>query len=63
MKRLMIMAALIAVLVASSCNVTRVVTTESMCIEHGDTAAVITTRTIEVYDATKKSGADNSINL
>ena len=38
----------------SSCNVTRTVTTKSEYWQRGDTSAVIQTRTIESYDASKK---------
>ena len=38
----------------SSCNVTRTITTESRYIQRGDTSVVITTKTIETYDATKQ---------
>ena len=37
----------------SSCNVTRVVTNESKYPTRGDTAVMITTRTVETYDARK----------
>lgn len=39
-----------------SCNVTRVVTNESSYLQRGDTNVVIHTKTIETYDASKKSG-------
>lgn len=55
----LVLAFLISLAVAS-CNVTRVMTHESMYVEHGDTAAIITTRTIETYDATKKGAANNN---
>lgn len=38
----------------TSCNVTRVVTTESQYYQKGDTTCTITTKTTETYDATKK---------
>ena len=38
----------------TSCNVTRTVTTKSEYWQKGDTSAVIQTRTVESYDATKK---------
>lgn len=41
-------------LVATGCNVTRTVTTESQYYQRGDTSVVIQTKTIETYDATKK---------
>ena len=43
-----------AVLLLSSCNVTRTVTTQSQYWQRGDTSVVIQTKTIESYDATKK---------
>lgn len=45
----------VAVLLLSSCNVTRVVETKSEYFTRGDTSVVIQTRTIESYDATKKA--------
>ena len=41
-------------LLLSSCNVTRVVTNESQYVQKGDTSVVITTKTVETYDASKK---------
>ena len=38
----------------TSCNVTRVVTTQSSYFQRGDTTVTIQTKTIETYDATKK---------
>ena len=38
----------------TSCNVTRVVTTESSYFTRGDTTITITTKTVETYDASKK---------
>jgi len=38
----------------SSCNVTRTVTTKSEYWQRGDTSAIIQSRTIESYDASKK---------
>lgn len=40
-------------LCATSCNVTRRMTTESSYIQRGDTNVVIITKTIESYDARK----------
>lgn len=40
-------------LCCNGCNVTRVVTNESKYTTRGDTAVVITTKTIETYDARK----------
>lgn len=39
----------------SSCNVTRVVTTQSSCWMKGDTSVTIQTKTTEMYDATKRN--------
>lgn len=44
---------LLVVLVVS-CNVTRTITNESQYYQKGDTSVVITTKTIETYDASKK---------
>lgn len=38
----------------SSCTVVRTVTTESKCINRGDTVVQITTRTVENYTAEKQ---------
>ena len=37
----------------SSCTVMRTVSTESSCIQRGDTTTTITTRTVESYNAKK----------
>lgn len=47
--------ALVAFAALSSCNVTRTITTTSSVYQKGDTCVQITTKTTEVYDATKKS--------
>ena len=39
---------------ATSCNVTRTITTQSQYFQHGDTTCTIVTKTIETYDASKK---------
>lgn len=39
----------------TSCNVTRVITNESQYLQRGDTSVVIQTKTVETYDAQKKS--------
>ena len=39
---------------ATSCNVTRTITTQSQYFQHGDTTCTIVTKTIEQYDASKK---------
>lgn len=46
--------ALAAGLGLTSCNVTRVVSTQSEYFQKGDTSVSILTKTIETYDATKK---------
>ena len=46
--------ALAAGLGLTSCNVTRVVSTQSEYYQKGDTSVKIVTKTIETYDATKK---------
>ena len=38
----------------TSCNVTRTITNESKYLQRGDTSVVITTKTVETYDASKK---------
>lgn len=38
-----------------SCNVTRTITNESQYVQRGDTNILIKTKTIETYDASKKS--------
>lgn len=55
MKKFLILAAGIACLFLQSCNVTRVVTTEAKSLQRGDTTIHITTRTVESYDASKKT--------
>ena len=37
-----------------SCNVTRTITSSSKFCQRGDTSIIISTKTIETYDATKK---------
>ena len=44
----------VVVLCATSCNVTRTITTQSQYFQHGDTTCTIVTKTIEQYDASKK---------
>lgn len=48
-------AALAAIFGLNSCNITRTITTSSQYLKKGDTTSVIQTKTIESYDATKKS--------
>ena len=40
----------------TSCNVTRVVTTQAEYFQKGDTTCTIVTKTVESYDASKKVG-------
>lgn len=47
--------ALAAGLGLTSCNVTRTITTQSQYYQKGDTTCTIVTKTIETYDASKKS--------
>ena len=44
----------IAAACMTSCNVTRVVTTQAEYFQKGDTTCTIVTKTVESYDATKK---------
>jgi len=44
-----------AMMAMTSCNVTRVVTTESQYWQKGDTSCTIVTKTVESYDASKKT--------
>ena len=44
----------VVALCATSCNVTRTITTQSQYYQRGDTSCVIQTKTIETYDASKK---------
>ena len=57
MKKVCLLAGMVAIAAACmvSCNVTRVVETKSQYWQKGDTSVVIQTRTIESYDATKKT--------
>lgn len=43
----------------ASCNVTRVITTQSSYWQKGDTTCTIQTKTTEMYDASKKSSFNN----
>lgn len=56
MKKILLSIIVVATFVAMmvSCNVTRVVTTESKSVQRGDTAVLIQSKTIESYDATKR---------
>ena len=51
--RRLILAGIVAV-AATSCNVTRTITTKSEYWQKADTSVVIQTKTIETYDASKK---------
>ncbi len=57
MKRGILIAGMVAIVAACmvSCNVTRVVTTESQYWQKGDTSCTIVTKTVESYDASKKA--------
>ena len=44
-----------AMMAMVSCNVTRVVTAESQYWQKGDTSCTIVTKTVESYDASKKT--------
>ena len=44
----------IVAIVATSCNLTRTITTKSEYIQKGDTPVVIQSKIIETYDASKK---------
>ena len=58
MKKLILFAAILAIVAAfavgtTSCNVTRTITTQSQYFQHGDTTTTIVTKTTETYDARK----------
>ncbi len=57
MKKVCLLAGMVAIAAAclNSCNVTRVVTTESQYWQKGDTSCTIVTKTVESYDASKKT--------
>ena len=57
MKRGILIAGMVAIVAACmvSCNVTRVVSTESQYWQKGDTSCTIVTKTVESYDASKKA--------
>ena len=56
MKKVCLLAGTVAIAAACmvSCNVTRVVTTESQYWQKGDTNCTIVTKTVESYDASRK---------
>ena len=51
---LVVLVVLVVLGVATSCNVTRTITTRSEYWQKADTSVVIQTKTIESYDGTKK---------
>lgn len=56
MKKIIILVLVaLSILFVTSCNVTRTITNESQYFQKGDTSVVITTKTIETYDASKKN--------
>ena len=57
MKKVCLLAGMVAIAAACmvSCNVTRVVETKSEYWQKGDTSCTIVTKTVESYDATKKT--------
>ena len=56
-KQGILIAGMVAIVAACmvSCNVTRVVSTESQYWQKGDTSCTIVTKTVESYDASKKT--------
>ena len=58
MRKMVLMAGVAAIAAAclTSCNVTRVVTTQAEYFQKGDTTCTIVTKTVESYDASKKVG-------
>ena len=50
----LLLAAIPASLVLTSCNVTRTITNESQYYQRGDTSVIIQTKTIETYDASRR---------
>jgi hypothetical protein len=50
----LLLAAISASVVLTSCNVTRTISTQSQYFQKGDTTCTIVTKTIETYDASKK---------
>ncbi len=53
-KLCLLLAAVSASILLTSCNVTRTITNQSEYYQKGDTSVVIQTRTVETYDASKK---------
>ena len=54
MRKLLFMTVIVASIVLTGCNVTRVITNESQYLQRGDTSIVIQTKTVETYDASRK---------
>ena len=55
MKKVITITMLVSLLMLlSSCNVTRIVTTEASHIQKGDTTTTMVTKTTETYEGTKK---------
>ena len=55
MKKVITITMLVSLLMLlSSCNVTRIVTTEASHFQKGDTTTTIVTKTTETYEGTKK---------
>lgn len=52
-KRRLIFSLMAILCLITSCNLTRVITTESSSIQRGDTSVIIQTKTIESYNAQK----------
>ena len=52
---LMLFVLFVLAIAMSSCNVTRTITTQSQYYQKGDTTCTIVTKTIETYDASKKT--------
>jgi hypothetical protein len=56
MKKFLIMAVIMSsIVVATGCNVTRTITTQSQYYQKGDTTCTIVTKTIETYEASKNN--------
>lgn len=53
-RRRLIFSLLAILLMATSCNVVRTITTESSSCQRGDTSVVIQTKTVESYTAKKQ---------
>ena len=53
-RRRLIFSLLAILLLATSCNVVRTITTESSSCQRGDTSVIIQTKTVESYTAKKQ---------